>query len=559
MCIKRMKTEQTFRSEKESGIFKGVSEMTQKRLLVIYGILLSMLAVVVGRLYLLAGNSVYAGAAQNQMVTTLTLDSPRGNFYDTNGVPLTGYQKSYYALSIPGESGYTQLFQYAIPSEQAKLYQHRNSTEPFLVQVDRDLSEEGIYTYTRPKRTLPDPIAPHLLGYLDSSGHGVSGLEGAYDDLLTYTGEASCVQCVTTAQGHLLQNGPQYLPAQGEAKGIRLTLDSRIQRICEGAAQQSMTSGCILVLESDTGKVLSSVSVPEFDPENLEKSIHANDTSMLNRAFCSFNVGSVFKPVLAAAALEKKQDDYTCQCKGYVDLNHHIYRCAKGIAHGETNLQTALEESCNCYFIELGLRMGGEPMRRMAQNLGFGQAQFIGGGLKTQAGNLPKLDQLQNLGQLASVSFGQGQLMATPLQVAAMMNAIVQDGIYTSPSFLEAVIREENGEELENLYDPQVHRAISTHNAKRLKDMLIGVVEEGIGREAAPTQGGAGGKTGTAQTGRFTKEDEEKMNYWFAGFYPAQQPQYTIVVLQDDQTEPKVSSAAIFSQICNAISYLQDS
>lgn len=533
--------------------------MTQRRLLVVYTTLLCMLTVVIGRLYLLAGNSAYKNAAQNQMVTTLTLDAPRGNFYDTEGVLLTGYQKKYYALSVPGESGYAQLFQYAVPSEQAKLYQRRNSTQPFLVQVDRDLSDQGIYTYTIPERTLPQPIAPHLLGYLNGSGHGIAGLEEAYDDLLFYTGESGCIQCVTTAQGHLLKNGPRYLPAQGDQKALRLTLDSRIQRICEGTAQQSMNSGCILVLESDTGKVLASVSAPGFDPDNLTQSIQADDTSLLNRAFCPFNVGSVFKPVLASAALENNLDRYICDCKGYVDLNHHIYRCAKGIAHGKTDLKNALEQSCNCYFIELGLKLGPELLYRMAQNMGFGQAQFIGGGLKSQAGNLPKLEQLHDLGQLASVSFGQGQLMATPLQVAAMMNTIAQDGVYTSPSFLEAVIQEQNGKVIKNLYDPQVHRAISVKNAKRLQKMLIAVVEEGIGDEAKPTQDGAGGKTGTAQTGRFTKDKQEKMNYWFAGFYPAQQPQYTIVVLQDDQTEPKVSSAAIFSQICNAISYLRSS
>ncbi len=532
--------------------------MTQRRLVVIYSLLLAMLAVVVGRLYLLAGNTEYAGAAENQLVTTLKFDSLRGNFYDTNGVPLTGYEKQFYALSVPGESGYSQLFQYAVPSEQTKLYQRRNSTEPFLVQVDRDLTELGIYTYAQPKRTLPTPIAPHLLGCLDGSGHGVSGLEGAYDDLLASEGEYGMVQCVTTAQGQLLQDGPQYIPASGVSRGVRLTLDSRIQRICEGTAEQTMTSGCILVMESDTGKILASVSVPGFHPDNLTKSIHADDTSLLNRAFCAFNVGSVFKPVLAAAALENGMDGHSCQCEGYIDLNHHIYRCAKGIAHGDTDLQTALEKSCNCYFIELGLNMGGQPLRQMAQKMGFGQAQFIGGGLKSQEGNLPALEQLQDLGQLASVSFGQGKLMATPLQVAAMMNTIVQRGIYTSPSFLEAVIRESDGQELQNLYDPQVHRAFSTKNADKLQHMLIGVVEEGIGRDAQPTSGGAGGKTGTAQTGRFNEEGEEKMNYWFAGFYPADQPQYTIVVLQDDQTEPKVSSAAVFAQICNAVSYLQD-
>ncbi len=80
---------------------------------------------------------------------------------------------------------------------------------------------------------------------------------------------------------------------------------------------------------------------------------------------------------------------------------------------------------------------------------------------------------------------------------------------------------------------------------------------EGTGREAAPIHGDAAGKTGTAQTGQFTPDGEEKMNLWFAGFCPADQPQYTVVVLQDGQTNPEVSSAAIFAQVCEALWLLE--
>lgn len=533
--------------------------MTKKRLLAVYVFLLMAFSVILGRLYLIAGDAAYAQTAEKQTVTTVDLGNRRGNLYDTNGVPLTGYQKQFYALSIPGESSYAQLFSHTDAKGQALLYQKRNATAPFLVPVDQDLTSQGIYTYELPERYLPQPIAPHLLGYLDQTGHGIAGLEAAYDDLLYAGGGETSVHCVTTAQGQLLRGQePMVERTQGTGNGLRLTLDQRIQRICEGTAQQSMTSGCILVLETDTGKVRACVSMPEFDPNDLQKSIQANDTSLLNRAFCPFNVGSVFKPVLAAAALERGIGWYSTDCEGYIDLNDHIYRCAKGVAHGELDLQGALEESCNCYFIELGQKLGGKSIQQMAQNMGFGQPQFIGGGLKSQAGNLPNEEQLEDLGQLASVSFGQGQLMATPLQVAGMMNALALDGIYTAPSFLEAVIQEDTGKVVQELYDPQVHRVIRSKTAGKLRRMLVGVVEEGIGHDAKPTRGGAGGKTGTAQTGRFTEDEKELMNFWFAGFYPAVQPQYTIVVLQDDQTEPQVSSAAIFAQVCNAISYLQD-
>ena len=83
--------------------------------------------------------------------------------------------------------------------------------------------------------------------------------------------------------------------------------------------------------------------------------------------------------------------------------------------------------------------------------------------------------------------------------------------------------------------------------------MLQSVVEEGIGQDARPEALSAGGKTGTAQTGQFDENGDELLNYWFCGFYPAEEPRYTITVLQDGVLEPENSSAKIFAQIANAL------
>jgi len=82
------------------------------------------------------------------------------------------------------------------------------------------------------------------------------------------------------------------------------------------------------------------------------------------------------------------------------------------------------------------------------------------------------------------------------------------------------------------------------------------VVAEGTGQDAADLTGGAGGKTGTAQTGQFAPDGEERKNLWFAGFYPAGNPRWTVVVLQDGQTETGCSSAAIFARLCTALQFL---
>ena len=164
---------------------------------------------------------------------------------------------------------------------------------------------------------------------------------------------------------------------------------------------------------------------------------------------------------------------------------------------------------------------------------------------------------LQSSGELANFSFGQGQLLATPLQVAAMMNTIAAGGVCRTPSFVLAVLDGESGEVVESGAIPAARQVFSARTAQRLQQLLTGVVAEGTGRQGAPIHGSAAGKTGTAQTGQFTAEGEEKMNLWFAGFCPADQPAYTVVVLQDGQTDPVCSSARIFAQVCEALWLLE--
>lgn len=534
--------------------------MTQTRLIALFACFLLLFGIIVGRLYVVASNQAYAGTAQQQIITTLKMEPARGGIYDRDGQPLTGYGDRYFALSIPGESSYADLFDYVSYAQQSLLYSRRNSSTPFLVEVEEDLSDQGIYTYTQPKRYFPVPIAQHLLGYLDGEGHGVAGVELAFDELLSGSGVSDYVQCVTNAQGALMVGQkPALTQASVNMPGVMLTLDEALQRSCEAIAATQMEKGCILVLERETAKVLASVSMPQFSPDHVAKSIEANDSSLLNRAFCQFNVGSVFKPVVAALALEQGMGRFSHDCEGFVDINGHVYRCARSIVHGEMSLAGALERSCNCYFIRLGLQLGGDRLNEMAEKFGFGQSVYLAGGLKAASGNLPDTEVLKDIGQLASISFGQGQLLATPVQVAGMMNTIVNDGVYITPSFLEGVYDPSSGRITQSLYQPASRRVIREKNADALQHMLVGVVEAGIGKAARPTEGGSGGKTGTAQTGRYAQDGQELMDLWFAGFYPADEPRYTIVVLQDEVVDPQTSCAAIFAQVCNALAYLENS
>ena len=218
-------------------------------------------------------------------------------------------------------------------------------------------------------------------------------------------------------------------------------------------------------------------------------------------------------------------------------------------------LAGALEKSCNGYFIRLGQALGADAVRAMAEQLGFGQAIPLTDALHTAAGVLPEREALASSGAYANFCFGQGELLASPLQVAAMMNTIACGGICHTPLLLETTLDETTGTPLTALSHVRSRRVLTKRTAAALQALLAGVVAGGTGHEAALPGQTAAGKTGTAQTGQFSGGTELK-NYWFAGFVPAEQPRYTIVVLQDTQAEPAFSSAAIFARVAAGLEIL---
>ena len=514
--------------------------------------MMAVFSVLTAHLAMIAADPQYAAAARAQSEETLLLDEGRGNFYDCNWTRLTGAQYVEYGLFSPGRESYSEWFGAVDGAERAAFYENVQSLAPFLLPLDKD-SERPQYVFRKTQRYMTMPIAEHLIGYLDGEGTGVSGLEAAFDGLLEGAYTRQSVWCAANAVGAVITDGraqPHEVKTLGTGAGVMLTLDARIQRICESIAADMIDKGCIVVLESRTGRVRASVSAPSFDPTDVAASIERDDTSLINRPVSAFNVGSVFKPLLAAAALEAGvSPEQTYECTGAIEVNGHVYRCAYGRGHGTVDMRTALEQSCNCYFIRLGLSLGAQRVYEAAAAAGFGRASTIAGSWRTAAGSLPSQEELEDLGQLASVSFGQGALTATPLQVAAFMNIFANEGRYIEPTFVEGIVDAYRRQVSESLYAPVQTQAFSAAAAEQVRAMLAGVVENGLGQPAQPAMTTAGGKTGTAQTGRYGEDGEEKLDAWFAGFYPADAPRYTIAVLLDDSAHSSTDAAEVFAAV----------
>ena len=137
------------------------------------------------------------------------------------------------------------------------------------------------------------------------------------------------------------------------------------------------------------------------------------------------------------------------------------------------------------------------------------------------------------------------------------MNAIANGGMYVSPTFVKGYVDGYSKTVTENLYAPVMRRVCSEETAARVTQMLVGVVKEGLGHEARPTQGNAAGKTGTAQTGRMDEKGNEKMDVWFSGFFPADDPAYTVTVMLDDDAQDSGAACRIFARVASALAYFE--
>ena len=139
---------------------------------------------------------------------------------------------------------------------------------------------------------------------------------------------------------------------------MELTVDRDIQKLCESALGKfDIDSGAVVVLDSATSEIRAMASTPSFDRNAPEKSLNDSSSPFLNRAITPYSVGSVFKAVVACAALENGiSTSYSIVCNGKYDLNGEIsFGCFKKTGHGNMNMYSAMAESCNPYFISLAL------------------------------------------------------------------------------------------------------------------------------------------------------------------------------------------------------------
>lgn len=530
----------------------------KKRLWTFYGIMFMAVCALAFRIFTISdGNTLHAASGQSSV--TVTVGNTRGTIYDRNRVPFVNSQTEYRASVTSGVRAISALSEVLDTADFEKMSKTLQNGKPAVVSLTKLAAAEGITLFQLPKRYGSRVLAPHLIGYMDGGQiEGLVGLEKTFNELLTKFSGTATVKYTVDATGKPLSGiAPQIINTINNSKGgVVLTLDATIQETVEDIASKHMQKGAVVVMSPESGEILAMASLPTYQPTTVTEVLNREDAPLLNRAICSYNCGSVFKIVSAAAALETGvSTNAVYRCFGHSQIGDTRFHCHERLGHGALSMPAAFAKSCNCYFIELMQDVGSEALFNMSSRLQFDSTLSLCEGFMSTTATLPTQNDLVSPAVLANLSFGQGELTATPLHIAQLISTVVNDGTLTVPKLIYGYMDEGGNME----YAPQNYmsqQVFSAQTAQTLRDYMIGVVEEGgTGFTGKPSVGGAGAKTGTAETGWAKKENEQYdvVQSWYAGFYPAQNPQYVIVALAENAQNTHANTAAVFKEIADAL------
>lgn len=530
--------------------------MSVKRTIVFYSFMLFSFAALVLRIFYIIQTESEIYAAQSTNSFRLLIDKKRGTIYDRNLVPLVSDETKYKVAVLPSIQSKTYLHSVLSEEEFSKISDSFSLGLPFTFETDTFIEESyDVEVYLINKRYSQNALASHFIGYCDSGlTYGISGIEKAYDETLKNQSASLSLSYPIDAMGRALSGVEPSVYDSGykNKAGVVLTLDAEIQKVAESAASLITNKGSILITDVNSGEILAGVSLPEYDRNNISLSIECDDSSLLNRNLCAYNIGSTYKIIVSAAALSKNlSGNFSHNCTGSLELGGTTFNCHDAEGHGYLNMKTAFANSCNPYFIKLGQSVGSQRLLSLSSLMGLGSSIKLCNGIVTAAGNLPSASEIQSVGDLANISFGQGSLMATPVHIAKIISIIANGGYNIDPTL---VLGEVNSDGMLICEDKnkEKSRIISSNVAKKIKEYMIYTVTNGTGRAAKPEALLAGGKTASAETG-WSVDGQPLVQAWFSGFYPAENPKYAIVVLSEGGNSGAASCAPVFKKICDLL------
>jgi len=393
--------------------------------------------------------------------------------------------------------------------------------------------KEGQYFLRQyPQGSLTSP----WLGY-NSLRYGRAGVERVYNEELS---GQSGILGLTNYWDQIVGNAHR-------GADLKLTINMAVQRVAAEALGDR--KGAVVALDPRTGAVLAMVSYPRYDPNEIEslwKEINSDpDKPLLNRAIQGlYPPGSVFKIIVAGAALQtgtvtaQSQFDDT----GTVTAGGFVVRNYGGNVYGAHDFTEAFARSINTTFAKVGVEMGSDTLAGYAADFGFGKVPpWPLGGAKTFFPDPGDMDKAH----VAQASFGQGEVLSTPLQMALAAAAVANGGKIMKPYLVSQVL--DYHQNMLRETRPQVWlQPLSGETAASLRDLMIQVVSTGTGTSAAISGVQVAGKTGTAEVAN------AEPHAWFAAFAPANDPKVVVAVLVENAGTGGSVAAPIARQVISA-------
>lgn len=401
----------------------------------------------------------------------------------------------------------------------------------------------------------------HVLGFCGLDNQGLAGAELQFDDILSGTPGKLVVEYDKLGNA-IPQSIRESIPAS-EGKNVHLTVDSTIQYYVESAMaeaqkEQNAKAMTCIVMDVTNGNVLAMANMPNFDPNNYSD-YDAEDWSNLAISKL-YEPGSPFKSLSTSMYLEEDivEPDSQLYCPGFVMIDGHRFQdWDYPEADGLQTMTHALGQSCNVAQEECVSKLGFDRFYDYLD--GFGMTKKTGIDLPSEASPL-LIDQEDAVDiDLAASAIGQGNA-CTAMQMITAFSAVVNGGYLMKPQIVSQITNS-NGKVVKETEPEVIRQVISSQTSDEMREMLVSVVEDGLGKPAAVEGYRVGGKTGTAQIAQGGSYAENNYILSFMGFAPADNPKYACLVIVDSPASGGNSgtlAGGIFSKIMkNVLNYYQ--
>ena len=328
---------------------------------------------------------------------------------------------------------------------------------------------------------------------------------------------------------------------------ITLTLDAGAQQVALQGLQSAISAngsvgGSVVAIEPDTGAVKVMATIPGFNPNEVANEDTFDllrtdeDAPLLNRPTQStYQPGSTMKVVTATAALDSGEFETstTLNADSGVEISGVPLANSGGQDFGTIDMTTALTNSVNTYWAQVGEQLGTETMVEYMKRFGFykdPELDYPDNKMRPSGPYNADGDLVEEGFDVGRVAIGQGgeegQLLAAPMQMAQVAGAVANDGKLMKPTFLQSAT-DPDGREIEELDPDEQSEVMSEETAAQVTELMVGVANDGTASGLTTVLGQLAGKTGTAEI-----NVEESLNRpWFIGFAPAEDPQIAVAAM----------------------------